>query len=81
MARLVRVVPPGHPHLITQRGNRRQSVFFRASDYADWGASSNLAKAIGESAGCRVQTGSLNKPKTLGRKLMKGRPGPKRAEE
>ena len=79
MARLARVVLPGHPHHITQRGNRRQSVFFRESDYADYlrllqewcgkegveiwayclmanhvhlivnpGASSNLAKAIGE---------------------------------
>ncbi len=27
---------PGHPHHITQRGNRRQSVFFRESDYADY---------------------------------------------
>ena len=25
MARLVRVVPPGHPHLITQRGNFEQA--------------------------------------------------------
>lgn len=36
MARLARVVLPGHPHHITQRGNRRQSVFFRESDYANY---------------------------------------------
>lgn len=33
MARLARVVLPGYPHHITQRGNRRQDVFFEESDY------------------------------------------------
>ena len=33
MARLARVVLPGYPHHITQRGNRRQDVFFNESDY------------------------------------------------
>jgi putative transposase len=33
MARLARVVAPGIPHHITQRGNRRQSTFFHESDY------------------------------------------------
>jgi len=33
MARLARVVLPGYPHHITQRGNRRQDVFFNDSDY------------------------------------------------
>jgi len=33
MARLARVVIPGIPHHITQRGNRRQNVFFRDDDY------------------------------------------------
>lgn len=33
MARLARVVLPGHPHHVTQRGNRRQDVFFQESDY------------------------------------------------
>jgi len=32
MARLARVVIPGIPHHITQRGNRRQNVFFRDDD-------------------------------------------------
>jgi putative transposase len=33
MARLARVVAPGFPHHITQRGNRRQQTFFRDDDY------------------------------------------------
>ncbi len=33
MARLARVVAPGMPHYITQRGNRGQRTFFRANDY------------------------------------------------
>src|SRR3989304_6235437 len=34
MARIARVVAPGLPHHGTQRGNRRQAVFFCAKDYA-----------------------------------------------
>ena len=33
MPRIARVVVPGIPHHVTQRGNRRQQVFFRESDY------------------------------------------------
>ena len=33
MVRLARVVAPGMPHHITQRGNRRQQTFFCAEDY------------------------------------------------
>ena len=33
MARLARVVAPGVPHHVTQRGNRRQPTFFRPADY------------------------------------------------
>ena len=33
MARLARVVAPGIPHHVTQRGNRRQSTFFQDTDY------------------------------------------------
>lgn len=33
MARLARIVIPGHPHHITQRGNRRQETFFNEGDY------------------------------------------------
>jgi len=33
MARIARAVVPGVPHHVTQRGNRRQPVFFCESDY------------------------------------------------
>jgi putative transposase len=33
MARIARVVVPGMPHHITQRGNRRQTSFFCDDDY------------------------------------------------
>jgi putative transposase len=33
MARIGRVVIPGYPHHVTQRGNRRQRVFFSEMDY------------------------------------------------
>ena len=34
MARLARIVVPGSPHHVTQRGNRREQVFFGDADYA-----------------------------------------------
>jgi putative transposase len=34
MARLARVIIPGLPHHVTQRGNGGQKVFFSTSDYA-----------------------------------------------
>jgi putative transposase len=46
MARLARVVVPGLPYHVTQRGDGRQRVFFADADYAayrDW-----LAEAAGE---------------------------------
>ena len=36
MARRARVVLPGEPHHVIQRGNRRQTTFFRAADYATY---------------------------------------------
>jgi len=33
MPRMARVVAPGYPHHVTQRGNRRQRTFFRDADY------------------------------------------------
>ena len=36
MARLSRVVAPGLPHHITQRGNRKQQTFFRYEDYREY---------------------------------------------
>jgi len=34
MARLARIVVPGLPHHVTQRGNGRAKVFFTPEDYA-----------------------------------------------
>jgi len=34
MARIARVIVPGTPHHITQRGNRRQQTFFSDEDYS-----------------------------------------------
>ncbi len=36
MARIARVVIPNVPHHVTQRGNRRQKVFFQESDYQEY---------------------------------------------
>ena len=36
MARLARIVVPGMPHHVVQRGNRRQRTFFRDSDYREY---------------------------------------------
>jgi REP-associated tyrosine transposase len=33
MARIARVVVPDLPHHVTQRGNRREPVFFEGDDY------------------------------------------------
>ncbi|HEY1606005.1 MAG TPA: transposase [Allosphingosinicella sp.] len=38
MARLARIVVPSVPHHVTQRGNRRQEVFFGEADYAAYKA-------------------------------------------
>ncbi len=32
MARLARVIVPGLPHHVTQRGNRREPIFFEGGD-------------------------------------------------
>ncbi len=36
MARIARVVAPGIPHHITQRGNRRMEAFFVEADYREY---------------------------------------------
>jgi putative transposase len=38
MARIARVVAPGMPHHVTQRGNRRQQTFFNDDDYRSYQA-------------------------------------------
>ena len=44
MARIARVIAPGIPHHVTQRGNRRQQTFFSDDDYRTYLA---LMGAIG----------------------------------
>ena len=36
MARIARVIAPGYPHHVTQRGNRRQETFFSNADYVSY---------------------------------------------
>ena len=36
MARIARIVIPGYPHHVTQRGNRRQETFFGDDDYREY---------------------------------------------
>lgn len=50
MPRTARMVVPGVPHHVTQRGNRRHPTFFSASDYATY-----LRIAAGVFAEARVQ--------------------------
>jgi len=55
MARLARIVVPDVPHHVTQRGNRRQTVFFSDEDYAayrDTVAESCLARGVRCPAWC-----------------------------
>jgi putative transposase len=51
MARLPRIVLPGIPHHVTQRGNRRQQVFFEDADYALY---LDLIAAAADRAGCTI---------------------------
>jgi putative transposase len=53
MARLARVVIPGLPHHITQRGNRRQQTFFSDEDYAAYAElMGQWCKALGVQIWC-----------------------------
>lgn len=53
MARVARVVAPGLPHHVTQRGNRRQQVSFTDEDFAEYRRTSwrPPAKAAGRRFG------------------------------
>ena len=50
MARIARIIVPGMPHHVTQRGNRRQTTFFTSKDYHDY---LNLLREQGEKYGIR----------------------------
>jgi putative transposase len=51
MARIARLVVPGLPHHVTQRGNRREQVFFEDGDYQLY---LDLILEAAENAGCEV---------------------------
>lgn len=51
MARMARFVVPNYPHHVTQRGNRRQQVFFSEDDYRAY--KTLLARAC-KSAQCEI---------------------------
>jgi len=51
MARIARIVVPGIPHHVTQRGNRREPVFFEDRDYLHY---MSLLSEAAEKAGTEV---------------------------
>ena len=51
VARIARVVIPGYPHHVTQRGNRRQTTYFGSEDYE---AYVDLVAAAKERAGADI---------------------------
>ena len=51
MSRLARIVIPGFPHHVTQRGNRRETVFFEDDDYLYY---MELLGAAAKNAGTKV---------------------------
>ncbi|MBL6927627.1 MAG: transposase [Rhodospirillales bacterium] len=51
MSRLARIVLPGFPHHVTQRGNRRETVFFEDGDYLYY---MELLDAAAKKAGTKV---------------------------
>ena len=51
MPRISRLVVPGYPHHVTQRGNRRQKTFFHTQDYL---AYLQLIAAAKPKAGCDI---------------------------
>ncbi len=51
MARLARIVIPGEAHHVTQRGNRREPVFFEDEDY---GYYKYLLAETAKKAGCEI---------------------------
>jgi hypothetical protein len=87
MARLARVVVPGVPHHMTQRGNRRQATFFSETDYAAYRAAGLRIKEAGllrqhERTGRPLGGAALLKRREhrLGRILHKKPPEPKTKE-
>ena len=72
MARLARVVIPGMPHHVTQRGNRRQETFFRDDDYqayldlmAEWCGNGRTDQGVPRTRKNRPTFGRRRFPETL----------------
>ena len=64
MTRIARIVVPGLPHHITQRGNRAERVFFEGGDYElyrDWLAKSCRKFGVSCSAYC-LRTNAPHSP-------------------
>ena len=51
MPRRARLVVPGYPHHVTQRGNRRQQVFYSEDDYL---AYLDLLRVLTDDAGANI---------------------------
>jgi len=51
MSRLARLVIPGYPHHVTQRGNRRGQTFFEDGDYG-------LYRSLLSEAACKAESGT-----------------------
>ena len=67
MARIARVVAPGLPHHVAQRGNQRESVFFEATtivSIGDWSPRQLGAAApqSGPIAGCPITSACQSCP-------------------
>ncbi len=57
MTRIARIVLPGVPHHVTQRGNRRERIFFGDDDcalYRDWLAESCRKFGVEVRAYCQM---------------------------
>jgi putative transposase len=92
MARLARIVIPGLPHHVRQRGNRREAIFFQDGDheiYRDLLAEQTLKAGVEVFAELRRSEGSgrpVGAPdfvagleRLLGRKIARRAPGRKPA--
>ena len=80
MARIARVVVPGLPHHVTQRGNRREPVFFGAEDYRLY---RRLIAAAARRAGAQIwayclMPNHVHLIVTPADRMGCGRPSPKR---
>ena len=80
MARLARVVIPGVAHHVTQRGNRRQEVFFRDEDSRAYGPAPGRRAVPGKArTACRARSPSAQaRPKEEDKRIVPyGVPGPR----